>query len=171
MIKNILIIGLPKSGKSTLLKKIISSYKNKVGFITDEIRENQERKGFEIETSKGEKIILAHINFKTNYKVSKYFVKPENLDAVIRKISKFTKKDILYLDEIGEMELFSEKFKSLVEKFLNSKNVFIATLTKVYTDKFIEQLKKRNDILIIELNENNRREVQKEINKILDNKS
>lgn len=163
----ILITGKPKSGKSTLLKKIISNYKNKVGFITNEIKENNERKGFEIETNQGKKAILAHINFKTNCKVSKYYVKPKNLDLIIPKVSKFKEKDILYIDEIGQMELFSKKFKSLVKKFLNSKNIFIATLTSVYEDKFIQQLKNRKDILIINLNENNRKAVEKKIDKII----
>jgi nucleoside-triphosphatase THEP1 len=51
MRKNILITGMPRSGKSTLLKNIISRIEDKVGFITHEIRKNGERTGFEIETN------------------------------------------------------------------------------------------------------------------------
>jgi len=168
MKRKILITGKPKSGKSTLLEKIISNYKDKIGFITNEIKENN-RKGFEIETHKKEKIILAHVDFKTNYKVSKYFVKPKNLDSIIPKISKFKEEDILYLDEIGEMQLLSKRFISLVNKYLNSENIFLATLTAAYTNKFIEQLKKRKDTLILELNENNREEIEKKIKNIIKN--
>ncbi len=49
---NILIVGLPKSGKTTLLKTILENYPKKTGFFTNEIRENDMRIGFEIETSK-----------------------------------------------------------------------------------------------------------------------
>ena len=42
---------------ATLRKKIISNYVNKVGFVTNEIRENGKRVGFEMETHLGEKLI------------------------------------------------------------------------------------------------------------------
>lgn len=48
---NILITGLPQSGKTTLLKTLLENYPQKTGFFTNEIRENGTRTGFEIETS------------------------------------------------------------------------------------------------------------------------
>ena len=65
------------------------------------------------------------------------------------------------------MELFSEKFKDLVLNYLNSENVFVATLTKVYNDKFTDSIKKRNDIKIIEVSEDNREEKKKFIKNLL----
>ena len=114
MRKNILITGLPRGGKTTLLKKVISGFGKKVGFVTNEIRENGERIGFEIETHSEEKSILASVHFKTDFKVSRYFVDVKNLDAIIPRVAKFDYEDLLYLDEIGQMELFSENFKKLV---------------------------------------------------------
>ena len=55
------------------------------------------------------------------------------------------------------MELFSESFKDLVIKFLDSKNTFLATISQVYTDKFIDDIKSRKDIIFIELTEENRK--------------
>jgi len=49
---NILIVGLPQSGKTTLMKTLLENYSRKTGFSTNEIRENGIRTGFEIETSK-----------------------------------------------------------------------------------------------------------------------
>ena len=46
MQKNILITGKPKSGKSTILEKVIFGIPDKVGFITKEIRANGQRTGF-----------------------------------------------------------------------------------------------------------------------------
>lgn len=162
MRKNILITGLPKSGKSTILRKIISGCQDKVGFITNEVREGGERVGFEIETQNGKKAMLASVKFNTGPKVSKYFVDIENLDLMIGEIIKFKEKDLLFLDEIGQMELFSEKFKEIVVKFLDSENLCIATLSKVYTDDFVEKIKKRNDVIIIEITRENR-EVKKKL--------
>lgn len=156
MMKNIFVTGMPGTGKSTILKDIMSKYEDKVGFVTNEIRIAGERKGFDIETSNGLKEILAHVSFKTPFKVSKYFVKPENLDLAISKIPEFGKDSILYIDEIGQMELFSEDFKKLVEKYLNSENIFVATVSKVYRDSFIESLLKRKDVFLVEIDQDNR---------------
>ena len=156
MRKNILITGLPRSGKSTILKKIISNYKNRVGFVTNEVRKNGERVGFEIEAHPEEKLPFADINFKTNFKVSRYFVNINNLDKMIPKITAFDKNDLLFLDEIGQMELFSEQFKQLVIRYLDSPNTCIVTLSKVYSDEFTEKIKNRDDIILVEITENNR---------------
>lgn len=151
---NILITGIPRSGKSTLLKKIFSEHKNKHGFITNEICEDGERIGFEIENHLGEKSLLAKIDFVTPFKVSKYYVNLTNLDNSIFKLSKFKDEDLLFIDEIGQMELFSENFKKLVHEYLDSSNISIMTLSKVFSDDFIEQIKKRDDIIIIEISSN-----------------
>jgi nucleoside-triphosphatase THEP1 len=95
MQKNILITGEPKSGKSTLLQKLITNTPNRVGFITNEIRNDTGRVGFEIEAQSGKKAVLAHIDFKTEQKVSKYFVNTENLESLILEISNFENNNFL----------------------------------------------------------------------------
>lgn len=156
MTKNIVITGMPGSGKTTLLKKIIQKIDKKVGFVTNEIRKDGERVGFELETHRGEKSILASVDLKTEFKVSKYFVDIKNLDKIIPSVERFNERDFLFLDEIGQMELFSEKFKALVKKYLDSSNICVATLSKVYNDEFTEAIKKRDDVFLIEITEENR---------------
>ena len=167
MQKNILITGLPKSGKSTLLKKLISNLENKVGFVTNEIRENGERTGFEIETHLGEKSILASVNFQTDFQVSKYFVDIGNLERMISKITDFNNENILYLDEIGQMELFSENFKKLALKYLDSSNICIATISKIFSNDFTDQIKKRDDVILIEITEENRDSMEQFLIKLI----
>lgn len=156
MRKNIVITGLPRSGKSTLLKSIVHRYSQKVGFVANEIRVNDQRVGFEIETHTGKKSVIAHIDFDTDLKVSRYGVKPDNLDVIIPDVESFEDSDLLYIDEIGQMKLFSEKFKQLVLRYLDAKNTCVVTLSKVYTDAFTEQIKLRNDIIFVEINEESR---------------
>ena len=158
---------MPKSGKSTLLKKVISGLENKVGFVTNEIRENGERIGFEIETHLGEKTTLADANFQTDFQVSKYFVDIDNLDKIIPKVSEFNNKNILFLDEIGQMQLFSESFKNLVLKYFDSPNTCIATVSKIYSDEFIDKIKKRNDVILIEITEENRDLTEKHLTELI----
>lgn len=156
MIKNILITGMPGSGKSTILDKVISKHTKKVGFVTREMRKGKDREGFEIETHAGDKIVFAHLSFNTRYKVSKYFVNIDNLESFLPKVSKFRKEEILYLDEVGQMQLFSEDFKELVLKYLDSDNISILTVSKIYDDEFIKSIRNREDVILIEINTENR---------------
>lgn len=153
MIKNIIVTGPPRSGKSILVEKVISKFPKKSGFITREVRREGERVGFEIETHQGSKTILASVDFKTKLKASKYFVDVKNLDGIIPEVEKFSGGDLLYIDEIGQMELYSEKFRDLALKYLNSDNTCLATLKQVYQDKLIDGIYKRDDIYLIELAE------------------
>lgn len=170
MKKNVIITGKPRSGKSTLLASIIADITNKSGFVTKEIRENGERVGFEIETCSGRKSVFAHIKGETAYKVSRYFVRPEALDALLPEISIIRPGDILYLDEIGQMELFSQRFKEVVVSFLDAPNITIVTLTCAYEDDFIKSIRERDDVIILELTEENREEKKKSLLKILSDK-
>lgn len=167
MQKNILITGKPKSGKSTLLQKIISTIPNKVGFVTPEIRENGERVGFAVETSNGDRVVLAHVNSETEHKVSRYFVDIPSFNRGLESISDFNDTNFLYIDEIGQMELFSDDFKNLVLKYFNSPNKCLATLTCVYEDDFISEIKKRNDVVVIEITPENREEQEKNIRELI----
>ncbi|OGZ57719.1 MAG: hypothetical protein A3F94_01765 [Candidatus Spechtbacteria bacterium RIFCSPLOWO2_12_FULL_38_22] len=167
MKKNILITGEPKSGKSTLLRKITEDIPNKIGFVTNEISENNGRVGFEIETHSQQKKVLAHINFKTPHKVSRYFVDIQNLESVVSEVSKFKNDDFLYLDEIGQMQLFSDQFKELVLKYLNSQNTCLATLSCVFEDDFTKSIKEREDIIIVEISSENRNEKEKFLRQLI----
>jgi nucleoside-triphosphatase THEP1 len=168
MAKNILIAGLPRSGKTTLLQKIISSYPKKVGFLTKEIRNTEgNRTGFLLETSTGNSIPIASIETPSEYKVSKYFVSKENLEALLPEVASFDPQDFLYIDEIGEMELLSEKVKSLILSYLDAPNTCIATISNVYEDALIQGTKDRSDILLLTLTEENRDEIEKTIYELL----
>lgn len=156
MKKNILITGMPRTGKTTILKKVISRFNKKVGFLTNEILLDNQRTGFEIQTHTNEKAVLASIDFKSNIKVSRYFVNVNNLDLIIPKVSNFSGEDLLYLDEIGQMELYSNDFKELTTNYLNSQNICIATISKIYNDEFTEKIKNRDDVILVEINEENR---------------
>ncbi|MHB8830770.1 MAG: nucleoside-triphosphatase [Patescibacteria group bacterium] len=156
MRKNILITGLPKSGKSTLLKKLLEEIPNKTGFVTNEILKDGSRTGFEIQTSTGKTSVLASVDFKTGPQVSKYFVDIKNLDLMLPEIAHFNNDDILYIDEIGQMELYSDLFKQTVFNYLDSNNTCLATISKIYNNEFTDSIKARKDVILVEINETNR---------------
>ncbi len=127
----IAITGEPGSGKTTCCEYLIkllkqSSYIVMSGFITKEIRDQSKtRIGFEIIKINGEKALLASVNEPTPYRVGKYFVKIENIDKlIVPEITNYLqgKSNILILDELGKMELKSQKFQKSIEELLKLKS-------------------------------------------------
>jgi nucleoside-triphosphatase len=169
MIKNFLITGKPGSGKTTLIKEILKEINLPInGFYTEEIRENGERRGFKIVSLDGKEGILAHQNFKSQLRVSKYGVNLNDLEEIgIKAILKALKEGkICLIDEIGKMELFSEKFKKAVLFALESKNCVLGTI-KLTNDLFISKIKKRKDTKIFYLTKENREKIKEEIKRLI----
>jgi len=166
--KNIMITGYPRTGKTTLIKKIVEkTTKNIAGFYTEEIRnELGKREGFMvIGIRTGKKGLLAHVNIKGDKKVGKYYVALQEFEEIALEEMKI-KTDIMIIDEIGKMELFSRQFKEKLLECLDSKNV-LATITMRGGGAFVEQIKKREDVELLEITVENREAmVQKIITKI-----
>lgn len=165
----IFLTGQPRSGKSTLLERLIQSVDPKQGFITKEIRENDIRVGFELVDAKGNSATLAKAGIQSEYQVSRYGVDVESLDNFISPLFDYDKRQLLYIDEVGQMELFSDNFKSLVEKYLESNNHFVGTITSVYEDSFTKDIKRRPDLSIIEISAETRDEIFGSLNEVIRN--
>lgn len=166
---NILITGKPRSGKTTLIKKIIEELKlNAGGFYTLEIKKGEKREGFKIISLNGEEGILAHVNIGSPYKVSKYGVDLKNLEEIGVKsvLDAIEKKDIIVIDEIGKMELFSKKFRDAVLSALNSEKKVLATIM-LKDNPFTSKIKKRDDVKLFYLSIENWNKVKKEIESYL----
>jgi nucleoside-triphosphatase THEP1 len=164
--KNILITGLPRTGKTTLILDIIREMKKKViGFVTKEIRVNNMREGFSIETFSGLNKILASKKYKeSKFRVASYGVYIENVDLVVEELtikSEKQKHDFIIIDEIGKMELFSSNFKKFVLKGLDTKKVLGTIMLR--DNEFTRNIKKREDTLVFNLTKENRESVKKDI--------
>lgn len=163
-ITNILITGKPRVGKTTLIKEIAELFKESVfGFYTQETRKKKKRTGFEIISFKGEKGMLASVNFKSKLKVGKYKVKLKDLEkiaveSVLEGLE--NKNSLIIIDEIGKMELISEKFKRVVKKALNSENKILGTI-KLHEKEF--NLVERKDSKVLKLKKNNKKEIKRKI--------
>jgi len=168
-VNNILITGKPGVGKTTLIIKLIEELDlNAGGFYTQEMRLGGRRVGFKIITLDGKESILAHIDIKSPYRVSKYGVNLEGLEKVgVESIWRALENNkIIVIDEIGKMELFSPRFKEAINSALNSDKITIATILLApnpYTDK----IKRRQDVKLFYLTQENREKVKEEIKDIL----
>lgn len=152
----LLLTGEPHTGKSTLLSKLLRNIDNKQGFVTSEIAKDGQRTGFELVSSKDLGTLLADIHSSSETRVSRYGVNMDSLNAFIDKLPEIKQGALLYIDEIGQMQLFSEKFQKLATAYVASSNNFIGTVSKVYKHKFIDELKNNEEIEIIEVTPTNR---------------
>jgi len=164
MIKNILITGPPGCGKTTLIMEVLKELNlNAGGFYTSEIKENGIRKGFKIISLDDKEGILAHENIKGPCKVGKYRVNLKDLEEIgVKSILNALKKKVIVIDEIGLMELFSEKFKKAVMSALDSENKVLGTI-RLKPHPFTEEIKKRRDTRIFYLKRENFPQIKKEI--------
>ncbi len=162
MEKNIFITGLPGTGKTTLIRKIVSALgqQNMTGFYTEEIREENSRLGFKVKTLLGNEGMMAHVGTKSRYRVGKYGVDIRGFEQVaIPSMDCYNEKvSIIVIDEIGKMECFSELFKQKVVECLDSEKRVLATAA-FKGGAFIDSLKKRSDVSLIQLTEKNRKQV------------
>jgi nucleoside-triphosphatase len=153
---NILITGRPGVGKTTLIKKVIRDVDGASGFFTTEIREKGKRVGFAIETVDGTKGILAHVSIKGKYMVSKYTVNLSDIETVCVPSLDITS-DLIVIDEIGKMELFSDQFRERVLRVLDTGRV-IATIME-RSHPFTDTIKKRDDVELVTVTEESRDEL------------
>jgi nucleoside-triphosphatase len=165
MIKNILVTGPPGCGKTTLIKEILKELKlDAGGFFTEEIRERGIRKGFKIITLDGKEGILAHVDIKSPYRISRYGVNIKDLEEIgVKSILKGIKENkIIIIDEIGKAEMLSKKFRETALMALNSQKKVLGTIKFTY-DPFTDKIKKRSDTKIFYLTRENREKIKKEI--------
>jgi nucleoside-triphosphatase len=163
--KNILICGPPGVGKTTLIKKILEKLDLKAGgFYTEEIKENNRRVGFKIFSLDNQEGILAHISIKGAKRVGKYGVNIYDLENIgVKSLSQALREDdLIIIDEIGKMEIFSDKFKEKVLDCLHSEKFVLATIG-IGGDKYISRIKERDDVIVFKINRENRDELMDKV--------
>ena len=155
--------GRPGIGKTTVLLRIVKILKEKGlkvgGMISREIRRGNSRVGFKlIDLESGREGWLAHVKQPNGPRVGKYRVCMKDLESIgVKAILKAVKEaDIIVIDEVGPMEMFSECFKKAVAKALNSEKIVLGTVHYRIKDSFATKIKAKGDIEVIEVTLKNR---------------
>ncbi len=173
MAKNILVTGRPGIGKTTAVAKVVELLSRdgyKVGgFISREVRKGGTRIGFEVVNLKtGEKGWLARVEGRGGPRVGKYTVDLESFETIgVKALERsLIEDDVIVVDEIGPMELFSNEFKNIVWRALESPKPVIATIHwKASRYSFGKSVLSRRDVKVIDLTFANRNRVPFEIYK------
>jgi nucleoside-triphosphatase len=166
----ILITGRPGIGKTTILTRVIDRLKsdgyNVGGFTSAELRVNGVRVGFKIkDLSTGESDILAHIDLRGGPSLGKYHVNLNSLSnigssSIVRALENA---DIIAVDEVGPMELFSNAFRTALKGAVDSKKPMLCTLHANARDPIIEYIKSREDSILFEVTLNNRERLHEKL--------
>lgn len=156
-IRNFLVTGPPRCGKSTVIERFAAmSNRPMTGFFTREIREQGRRTGFRIVTLDGAEGILAHEQTKSAVRVGKYRVNLEDLDRIaVPSMIPSSADQIVLIDEIGKMECYSAVFRETLINVLDAPQLVIGSIA-LKGGPFIESIKKRPDVAIIAVTQQNR---------------
>ena len=155
--RKVLFTGPPGCGKTTLIEKIVFEIEvPTTGFFTREMRKKGRRVGFSINTLDGKEGVLAHQNIRSKYRVGKYGINLEDIDHIaVPSMISANEEMMVIIDEIGKMECFSPLFRETMIRILDSKHSVIGSIP-LRGSSFIEHIKKRNDVLLIQVSEKNR---------------
>ena len=150
-ISKILISGKPGCGKSTLVMKIVDTLKEKNitigGIITPELRQRGVRTGFKIcNLLTSECRIMASRLFSSPVRVGRYGVDLQVIETfgcdALKQANESAQ--VIIIDEIGKMELLSEKFQGTLYSLLKSDKIIVATVGLALLARIESKLKTYN---------------------------
>ena len=156
-----LLTGNPGTGKTSLIKQAVAEFQVKAGgFYTEEIRSQGTRLGFKLVTLDGHEAVLAHTDFSKRFQVGKYGVDIDALDSVgvtaLRRAA--GQCDLVVVDEIGKMELFSSDFREAVLDIIGGGKRVLGTIM-LHANPWADALKRRPQVNLVTVTRANYRQV------------
>jgi nucleoside-triphosphatase len=156
-----LLTGKPGVGKTTLVRKVVERLSSVVmsGFYTTEMRSKGQRTGFELQGLNGDRRILAHTDIQSRHRVAKYGVDTAGFDLFLNGLDLLNPNiELIVMDEIGQMELFSDRFRKLLSAALDSDTALLATIA-LHGPGIIQKVKQRPDMHLFEVTPTNREDL------------
>ena len=170
------ITGLPRSGKSAVLDKVVSMIieerkadsrarrrgvaANIIGGMrTEAIIENGERVGYAcVDILSGDRGVMAHREIDSRNRILGFGIDPSELDkvAVPAIQNAIGNCEILVIDEVGKFSVESEGFVAAVREALEYDMPTLLTLHKKSRHPLLQDIRRRDDGRILEVTPVNR---------------
>ncbi|XP_065152282.1 cancer-related nucleoside-triphosphatase [Paramisgurnus dabryanus] len=169
--KHVFLTGAPGVGKTTLVKKVcesvLSTGVSVNGFYTEEVRERGRRVGFDVVTLTGDRGRLSRVSSESaagrrEYRVGQYAVDLQSFESLVLPLFKERQEGsrrLFVIDEIGKMELFSQKFIRAVRETLDASRCSVLGTIPVPKGKplaLVEEVRSRQDVKIFMVTKENR---------------
>ncbi len=177
------ITGLPNVGKTSTLIKIVKKLESEDftvgGMVTTPVEEGGRRVGVAVrDWRQDNQEVFSRLDWETKQKVETdegvYHVKTEVLEAIgvkaLREALEDPEVDILIIDEVGKMEMHSELFCDTVKEALDSDKPVLMTLHKKSRNPLLQDIRRRDDVRILEVTPVNKNLLPYKIEKVLKDK-
>lgn len=135
--------GRPGSGKSTVLLKCVEQLHG-LGFAvggisTPEIRSGGSRVGFSVvDLASGRRAPLAGTEVASSFRVGRYGVDLMGFESVALPALEYAERscDVICIDEIGPMELFSRPFERRIDELIRGPKPMVAVVHRRRADAY-----------------------------------
>jgi nucleoside-triphosphatase len=182
------ITGLPRSGKSAVMAKVIEMFEEERrkdfinrgmdptemnligGMRTEPLIENGERVGYVcIDIKTGEKGVMAHKNIDSRLRILGYGINTTELERVGVPAVEYARDEceIIVIDEIGKFTVESEIFVQVVRSALEQDKPTIMALHKKSRHPLLQDIRRRDDARILEVTPVNRALLPYKIHKLM----
>ncbi len=160
-----LLTGRPGTGKTSLIRQSVNGLEISAGgFYTEEIRHQGTRLGFRLVTLDGDQAILAHVDHTKKFRVGKYGVDVDSLERVgVAALKRAADRyDLVVVDEIGKMEMFSPEFREIVAAIIDSGKRLLGTVL-LDSHPWADTIKHRPQVTLITVTRANYTQVREEL--------